>query len=111
MTRMARTVEPLITRTTRLFVPSASSAQSAASLFWLRLRRAKPFVVPSLFPYQIAIRFRPPVTEELPDIAHLLNLIEIQIRDDNFFCVARAFRNELSARRAEVTLAVEFADV
>jgi hypothetical protein len=37
---------------------------------------------------QIAVRLRPPVSEELPHLADLLNFIEIQIRDDHFFFVA-----------------------
>src|SRR5262249_3379368 len=49
--------------------------------------------------------------EKLPDIAHFLNLIQIQVRDDHFVFVTRAFGNDLPAGRAEITLPVKFTDV
>src|SRR5215469_2241339 len=63
------------------------------------------------FLYQIAIRLWPPVSEELPDLADFLDFIEIQIRHDHFFFVARSFCNQLAAGRAEIALTVELADI
>src|SRR5207249_4477822 len=40
-----------------------------------------------------------------------LNFIQIQIRNDDFLFIARALRNDLAARRAEITLAIELTDV
>src|SRR5262245_16629704 len=67
-------------------------------------------MLPLLF-HQVSIRFRPAIPEELPDIPYFLYFIEIQVRHNDFFLVARSFRNDLSARRAEIALAVEFADI
>ena len=48
---------------------------------------------------------------ELPDVAHLANLVEVELGGDQLRLVARRLRHELPARVAEVTLAVELADV
>src|SRR5437773_993570 len=61
--------------------------------------------------HQVTVRFGAPVAEELPDVPHFLDLVEIQIRDDHFLLVAGSFGDDLSARRAEIALAVEFANV
>src|SRR6185436_19593097 len=65
----------------------------------------------SLLLNQITVGLGAPVSKELPDIAHFLDLVEIQIGHDHFLLVPRAFNHELAAGRAEITLAVEFADV
>src|SRR5215813_9476267 len=65
----------------------------------------------SLLLDQVAIRLRTPVSVKLPHIANFLNFVEIQVRHDHFFLIARRFCNDLSARRAEITLSVKFADV
>src|SRR5688572_1020626 len=59
---------------------------------------------------QSAVRFRPTIAEELPDVPHLSNLVEVQFRRDELVAIARRLRYELSARVAEVALAVELAD-
>src|SRR5215472_5184527 len=65
----------------------------------------------SLLLDQVAIRLRTPVSVKLPHIANFLNFVEIQVRHDHFFLIARRFCNDLAARRAEITLSVKFADV
>src|SRR5439155_22719668 len=64
-----------------------------------------------LFLEPISVRFRPAVSKELPNITAFLNFIQIQIRSDDFLFIARALRNDLAARRAEITLAIELTDV
>src|SRR5262249_55008476 len=65
----------------------------------------------ALLLHQIAIRLRTAVAEELPYIAHFLNLIKVQISNDDFFFVARSFGNDFSPRCAEVPLAIKLTDV
>src|SRR5262249_4779166 len=48
---------------------------------------------------------------ELPLNAHFFNHVEVEIGCDQLVFIARSLRNDLSARIAEITLAVEFADV
>src|ERR1051325_9133364 len=61
--------------------------------------------------HEVAIGFRPAITEKLPDIAHFLDLVQVQIRHDHLFLVARSFGNNLSARCAEIALAVELTNI
>src|SRR4029453_11830975 len=67
-------------------------------------------LVGSLFD-QFPVGLRPPVAEELPDLADLLNLVEVEVGDNQFFTVARTFGDDLAARGAEVALPVKLADV
>src|SRR5512137_1084311 len=60
---------------------------------------------------QLAVRFRAPVAVELPGGAHLVDLFQVEVRDEDFILVAAGLRHDLSARIAEIALAVEFADV
>src|SRR5436305_872796 len=57
------------------------------------------------------IRLRPPVAVELPGAPDLLDLVEVEVRDDDLVLVARRLRDELPARVREVALAVELADL
>src|SRR5213082_88320 len=52
----------------------------------------------------------PAVAEELPHTAHLLDHIEVEIGDNDFILVAAGLGDDLSARVAEITLAVELTD-
>src|ERR1700687_1108465 len=58
-----------------------------------------------------SVRFRPAVAVKLPSIADFLNFIEIQLRDEQFILVAAGLFDDFPARVAEITLAVEFADL
>src|SRR2546421_2536167 len=60
---------------------------------------------------QGAIAFGAAVAEELPDVAHLANLVEVQVSDHQLVVVARRLRDNLAARVAEVALAVKLANV
>src|SRR6266481_1712749 len=57
-----------------------------------------------------SVRFRPAVAVKLPGIADFLNFIEIQFRDEQFIFIAAGLLNDFSARVAEITLSVEFAN-
>src|SRR5438128_7405389 len=46
----------------------------------------------------LLISLRPAVAEELPDVAHLANLVEVQIGDHQLVVVARRLRDDLAAR-------------
>src|SRR5256885_15190800 len=61
--------------------------------------------------YQPVIRLRPAVAVELPGVAHLADLLEVELRGDEGVLVALGDGQELSARVAEVALPVELADV
>src|SRR5262249_38422752 len=67
--------------------------------------------IPSLLLHQVAITFRSTIPEELPHISRILNLVEVQVRHDHFFLIARPFSEKLSARRTEVALAVELSNI
>src|SRR5262249_14713934 len=67
-------------------------------------------LLPSFF-HKIAIGLRAAIAEELPHVPDFLNLIQIEIRDDHLFFIARSFGNDLSPRRAEVTLAVKLSNI
>src|SRR5579863_1289185 len=60
---------------------------------------------------QHLVRVRPAVAIELPDVAYLANLVEVELGGDEFAAVTRAGRDEGAARIAEVALPVKFADV
>src|SRR3954463_3117187 len=53
----------------------------------------------------------PAIAEELPDLAHLADHVEVEVRDYDFIFVAAGLRNDFSPRIAEITLAVKFADI
>src|SRR5712671_3697934 len=57
-----------------------------------------------------SVRLRPAVAVKLPSIADFLNFIEIQFRDEQFIFIAAGLLNDFSARVAEITLSVEFAN-
>src|ERR1700676_137498 len=61
-------------------------------------------------PRDFAVRLRTAVAIELPGIAHLLNLIQVQVGDEQLVFVAAGLRHNFSARIAEVALTVELAD-
>src|SRR6266436_8788108 len=61
--------------------------------------------------YELAVAIRPTVAEELPGVAHFADQIQIQVGDYDGILIARRLRDYLTARIAEVTLAVELADV
>src|SRR5438876_876441 len=63
---------------------------------YLLLERGLKPATTLLFFHQISVRFGSPVPEELPDLAHFLDLVEIQIADDEFLFVTRSFGNDLS---------------
>src|SRR5579859_2403498 len=50
-----------------------------------------------------------PVAEELPGVAHFCDHVEVEIGDHDFVFVAAGLRDDLAARIAEITLAIEFA--
>src|SRR6185369_7162746 len=47
----------------------------------------------------------------LPDVSHFANLVQIKIGNHELIRISRRLGNDLSARVAKVTLAVELADV
>ena len=57
-----------------------------------------------------AVGFGAAVAIKLPGIADFLNVVEIEFSDEQFVFVAAGLRDDFSARIAEITLAVEFAD-
>ncbi len=56
------------------------------------------------------VTFRPAIAEELPHFAHFLDHVEIKIRYDDFIFIAAGLRDNLTARIAEITLAIELPD-
>src|SRR4051812_36892327 len=60
---------------------------------------------------QPAVRLRPAVSIELPDVSDLSNLVEVQVGDDQLVAIARPLREKLSPRIAEITLPIELADI
>src|SRR4051794_29420807 len=56
------------------------------------------------------ISLRPAVAIELPRIPDFANEVEVEVGDDDVVDITRPFRQDLAARVAEITLAVEFAD-
>src|SRR4051812_45888985 len=56
------------------------------------------------------VGLRPAVAEELPDVPHLADQVQVQVGDHDVIAVALADREHLPARVAEVALAVELAD-
>src|SRR5215207_8558729 len=50
------------------------------------------------------------VTVELPHVAHLADLVEVELRGDELVAVARCLRHDLPARITEIALAIELAD-
>src|SRR6188768_2201276 len=61
--------------------------------------------------HEFRIAFGPAVAVELPDVAHLADLVEVELGGDQLALVAARVRDELPARVAEVALSVELADV
>ena len=59
----------------------------------------------------VLIGLGPAVTEELPDVAHFLDHVEIQLSHDQFVLITTSFLDDLSTRVTEVTLPVELTDV
>src|SRR5580658_6637513 len=49
-----------------------------------------------------AIRLRAAVAVELPDVAHLLDFVQIQVGDQQFILVAAGLRDDFAARIAEI---------
>src|SRR6266478_6359906 len=59
----------------------------------------------------VVVRLGATIPEELPGPAHLLDHVEVHLRDYELVFVLAAFRQEVSARIHEVARAVELADV
>src|ERR1043166_8347208 len=64
-----------------------------------------------LLGYQLHITLGPAIAEELPGVAHFANHVEIQISNHQCVFVARRLGDDLTARIAEIALAIELADV
>src|SRR5947207_1620830 len=64
-----------------------------------------------LVSYNRTVSIGPAITEELPGVAHLADLVHIEVGDDEFVEIARAFGEDLAAWVAEIALSVELADV
>src|SRR5205085_939834 len=58
-----------------------------------------------------AVCVGPPVAEELPCVSDLADFIKVEVGNDQVVFVARGLCDYLSARVAEIALAVELADV
>src|SRR3982750_390290 len=62
----------------------------------------------SLRGYEVGVGVRAPVTEELPRLADLLDLVQVHVADEQLLVVRAAkVADELPARIDEVALAVE----
>src|ERR1700691_3015533 len=61
-------------------------------------------------PRDLVVTFRPSVAIELPGCPHILDFVEIKVRDDQLILVATSLRHDLSPGIAEIALAVKFAD-
>src|SRR6266478_3058933 len=61
--------------------------------------------------HNFAVGFRTAVAIELPRRAHLLDFIEIQVRDDEFVLIPAGLRDNLAARITEIAFAVELPDL
>src|SRR5260370_17172462 len=61
--------------------------------------------------HQLSIAIRSSIAVELPGVSYFANQIQIQIRDHQRILITGRLRNDLSARIAEITLAIELADV
>src|SRR5688572_25917377 len=66
--------------------------------------------LPALRPCDALVTLGPAVAIKLPDVAHFLNLIQVEVCDHDFILVAAPHRNDLAARIAEVTGAIELAN-
>src|ERR1700687_851288 len=60
---------------------------------------------------QRSVSFRTAVAIKLPDFPHFLDHVEIEIGDQHFVFVAAGLGEDLSARIAEITLAIKLANV
>src|ERR1700682_2929277 len=58
-----------------------------------------------------SVRLRPAIAIELPRIADLLNLLQVQVGHQQFVLIAAGLRHDLSAWIAKITLAIELANV
>src|SRR5215831_11270930 len=67
--------------------------------------------IPYLLLHQIPVSFGAAISEELPDVSNFLNLVEIQVRDDNFFAIARPFGQEFSTGSAEIALTIKLSNI
>src|SRR5215470_6792640 len=61
--------------------------------------------------HQWPVAVRTAITEELPDIAHLGNHVQIEVSHHNFILVPARLGDDLTSRIAEVTLAVKLANI
>src|SRR3954454_20869845 len=53
----------------------------------------------------------PAIAEELPDLAHLADHVEVQVGDYDFIFVAARLRHDFSSRISEINLAVKIANI
>src|SRR5258708_22436527 len=58
-----------------------------------------------------AIRFRTAIAVELPDVAHVFDLVEIQVGHEQFIFVPAGLRHDFPTWIAEIALSVELADL
>src|SRR5215813_4697889 len=78
---------------------------------WFTQRRQDAKERQELICHQFSVTVRAAIAEELPRISHFANHVEIQIGHDQRILISRRLRNDLSARVAEITLAIKLADV
>src|SRR5262249_39731107 len=64
-----------------------------------------------LLPCQRTVTFRPPVAEKLPGLSYFGDHVQIQVCDDDLVFVATGLGDDLAARVAKITLAIELADL
>src|ERR1041385_6586947 len=77
----------------------------------MRLMRPMGRKGPILFSDELSVALGPAIAEELPGVTDLANHVQIQISDHQRVLVSRSLGDNLPARIAKVTLAIEFADV
>src|SRR3974390_1464553 len=83
---------------------------------WLCCQRPRRKPGPSSFQSrqlldELPVRVGPAVAEELPGLADLEDLVEVEVGDDERVLVPGSYRFHLTPRVAEVRLAVELAHV
>src|SRR6266478_3708925 len=59
---------------------------------------------------EFAVRFRSPLSIQMPRVAHLLYVIQVQLGDKQLVVVAAGLRHDFAPRIAEIALPVKFAD-
>src|SRR5258708_8944717 len=89
--------------------PSISTSARAMSLavttvpFWISVVMATSWQLLR----QLTVGLGPPVAEELPGVAHLADLVQVEVSDQHLVLAVRGLGHDLPARAAEVRGAVE----